>query len=127
MYGDNIQFLSDDQVQLEENVEGDDEEMHDEDGHLPVDQTDSWVVIESYFATHNLVAQQVNSFNHFIENKLQARPCTVSALEIDARTSMHCPAHTRPNSGYLQLYSRAEAPANLLTSCRSWCGRMGRL
>lgn len=76
MFGDNIEFLPDDQVQLEENVAEEDEEMQeDDDADLPIDQNDSWVVIESYFATHNLVAQQVNSFNHFIENKLQVRPC----------------------------------------------------
>jgi DNA-directed RNA polymerase beta subunit len=85
MFGDNIQFLPDEQVQLEENVAVEDEEMEDEemqDEDVPIDQNDSWVVIESYFATHNLVAQQVNSFNHFIENKLQACPYIFSALAL---------------------------------------------
>lgn len=76
MFGDNIPLVANDEPQIEENAQQQDEEMQEEDEEddQPVDQNDSWVVIESYFATHNLVAQQVNSFNHFIENKLQVRP-----------------------------------------------------
>ena len=73
MFGDNADYMADDHIQHQEIDEEEDAEMQDEDADLPVDQNDSWVVIESYFATHNLVAQQVNSFNQFIENKLQAR------------------------------------------------------
>ena len=74
MFGHDIEFVPDEQAPQEEHGEDEDEEMQEDDADLPVDQNDSWVVIESYFATHNLVAQQVNSFNHFIENKLQVRP-----------------------------------------------------
>lgn len=87
MYGDNVEYMADEGYQHEEMEEEEDEEMQDEDADLPVDQNDSWVVIESYFATHNLVAQQVNSFNQFIENKLQARSLSDSLC---VRIRLHC-------------------------------------
>lgn len=70
MFGDNIEFVPD-QPPAEE-MEAVEDEIED-DSHLPIDQPDSWVVIESYFAAHNLVSQQIDSFNHFIEHKLPVR------------------------------------------------------
>jgi DNA-directed RNA polymerase beta subunit len=37
----------------------------------PITVAQSWVVIESYFAANDLVAQQINSFNNFMNNRLQ--------------------------------------------------------
>jgi len=79
MFGDNIEFVPD-QPPVEE-MEGVEVEVED-DSDMPIDQPDSWVVIESYFAAHNLVSQQVDSFNHFIEHKLPVRlhKLTLSSL-----------------------------------------------
>ena len=46
----------------------------------PLTQEDQWVVIESYFQQHNLVSQQINSFNNFINNRLQVRRCAHAFL-----------------------------------------------
>lgn len=76
MFGDNIEFVPD---HAPEDVLMEQPEAED-DADMPIDQNDSWVVIESYFATHNLVAQQINSFNHFIENKLQVGSAPASRV-----------------------------------------------
>lgn len=76
MFGDNIEFVPD-QPPAEE-MEAVEVEPED-DSHMPIDQPDSWVVIESYFAAHNLVSQQIDSFNHFIEHKLPVRVYTLLA------------------------------------------------
>lgn len=70
MFGDNIEFVP--HQQPDEAMEGMEVDVED-DSDMPIDQADSWVVIESYFAQHNLVSQQVQSFNHFIEHKLPVR------------------------------------------------------
>jgi DNA-directed RNA polymerase beta subunit len=33
----------------------------------PIDQDDSWKVIDSYFKQNGLVAQQINSFENFLQ------------------------------------------------------------
>lgn len=52
-------------------------------GNQEITLSDSWVVINSYFASNNLVSQQLESFNHFCKIKLQVRQrpgCTVSCM-----------------------------------------------
>jgi hypothetical protein len=44
-----------------------------EDPDAEITLSDSWVVINSYFAANNLVSQQLESFNHFCKIKLQVR------------------------------------------------------
>lgn len=82
MFGDNIEFVPD-QPPAEE-MEGVEVEAED-DTDMPIDQPDSWVVIESYFAAHNLVSQQIDSFNHFIEHKLPVRLLDLTGSSFSTR------------------------------------------
>lgn len=37
----------------------------------PIDQDDCWTVIDSYFKHNGLVAQQISSFERFVEYSIQ--------------------------------------------------------
>lgn len=69
MFGEDIQFEPEEQPVLDEEMQPADGEEDSEN----ITAADSWVVIESYFQQHNLVSQQIGSFNNFINNRLQAR------------------------------------------------------
>ena len=74
MFGEDIQFEPDEQPVVDEEMQPADAE---EEANEPISSADSWVVIESYFQQHNLVSQQIGSFNNFINNRLQVRlSCT---------------------------------------------------
>jgi DNA-directed RNA polymerase beta subunit len=65
MFSEDIRFETEQPAQDEEM------ELEQEDPNAPISAADSWVVIESYFQQHNLVSQQIGSFNNFINNRLQ--------------------------------------------------------
>jgi DNA-directed RNA polymerase beta subunit len=72
-----------------------DEELEHEadDSNEPISSADSWVVIESYFQQNNLVSQQIDSFNNFINHRLQVFFWLLRLLWSD--TSAHLPATGR--------------------------------
>lgn len=65
MFGEDLRF---EYEQQDEEMEHDAEDLNE-----PISSADSWVVIESYFQQHNLVSQQIDSFNNFINHRLQVR------------------------------------------------------
>jgi hypothetical protein len=65
--------------------------------------TDSWFVIEAYFAKHSLVSQQIDSFNNFVNHRLQVRQPQRAACAhrrpAMARQPTFVHTHTLPTPG----------------------------
>lgn len=79
------------------------------DDNEPITAHDAWVIIEAYFQENNLVSQQIQSFNNFINNRLQARACHLTAA---------CPDQCRALHGRAYALSPLELP--LLAVLSSW-------
>ena len=49
-----------------------------------------WDIIESYFQQHDMVSQQINSFNNFMNNRLQARRSLTAQVANMWQTACRC-------------------------------------
>lgn len=109
MFGEDLRFEQEQPAQ--------DEDMQEEldDSNEPISSADSWVVIESYFQQHNLVSQQIGSFNNFINNRLQVRPVGSRAVS-HSHTSTHCPEFSTAPDAAVRVPVRA-ATAICIPNC----------
>ena len=92
-------MFADDAYEVEQPAQDVDMQLEPEqDPGAPITTADAWVVIESYFQQHNLVSQQIDSFNHFINNRLQV--CSPRCQLFHARPIMmlNCAARKWPLS-----------------------------
>ncbi len=61
---------------------------------IPIQQSDSWQVVDAFFEEHGLVRQQIDSYNDFITTKVQQVVNEYSTLEFLPDKS---PRNGRPN------------------------------